>query len=130
MAFFWLKLALYWVCIGFVFPAAQTAHFGLSHGLACSLPLASLIEYNGKKNFKRISIIADALKAERDLIKMKLKLTGFFKELGIKQKLSEYGIYPEKIQPIITSSLSSERSENNIAVFNDSEIKEIIESMF
>lgn len=107
-----------------------TALYGLPHGLACSLPLRLLLGFNGICNFDRVSLFAKILGAEPSLASMKEGIDGLFYKLGISMRLSDYGVSRKDAHEIYKAVLSSERTDNNIAQLDQSDLKALIDGLF
>lgn len=107
-----------------------TAHFGLPHGLACSLPLPHLLKFNGDRANKRILIMANALGSDRNVDSMASEITTLFKRLGLSISLSDYGISKHKSELIANSAITSGRADNNIVEINHQDIVGLIELLF
>ena len=107
-----------------------TSYFGLPHGLACSLPLTSLIEFNGTQCFERIKIMARALKAEKTVESMKNNLANFFKKIDIPLSLASYGINKRNAQMIIDHAITPDRADNNIVSISKTDLERIVTSLF
>lgn len=107
-----------------------TAHFGLPHGLACSLPLSHILKINGNKSFERIKIIAKALRADVTVESMLLQINKLFNKLGVSQNLSDYKIDRNQAELILSLAYTPGRFDNNVVLFNDDDIRDIIYSLF
>lgn len=107
-----------------------TAHFGLPHGLACSLPLSHLIELNGVKDFERVKIMAESLRSDMNVESMKKNINLLFRKLGISTRLRDYGISANNIAKICESAITPGRADNNIAKISQSDIITLVNMMF
>jgi len=107
-----------------------TAHFGLPHGLACSLPLPHLLKFNGDRANERILIMANALGSDKNVDSMAFEITTLFKRLGLSTRLSDYGINKHKSELIAKSAITPGRSDNNIVEINHQDIVDLIELLF
>ncbi|MCK5509073.1 MAG: phosphonoacetaldehyde reductase [Desulfobacterales bacterium] len=107
-----------------------TAYFGLPHGLACSLPLSHLIEFNGTKNFERVKIMAESLGNNMNVESMRKSVILLFRKLGISTHLKDYGISENDIKKICESAISPGRADNNITKINQNDIMTLVKMMF
>lgn len=107
-----------------------TAHFGLPHGLACSLPLPHLLKFNGDRANERILIMANALGSDRDVDSMASDITTLFKRLGLSPYLSDYGINKDKSELIVNSAITPGRADNNFVEIKQTELADLIERLF
>jgi len=107
-----------------------TAHFGIPHGLACSLPLLHLLKFNGTRNLERVENIAKALNTEKKLHAMIKALENFFRAIGISPYLSKYGVNRDQVHLIMKTGLISERAKNNIVNVNSNELFMILEDLY
>jgi phosphonate metabolism-associated iron-containing alcohol dehydrogenase len=107
-----------------------TAHFGLPHGLACSLPLPHILRFNGKKTFERIEIMAKALDTDKTSEAMASEITRLFELLGISPHLTDYGIFNSNHELISKSAVTPGRADNNILDVVESDIRALIMELF
>jgi phosphonate metabolism-associated iron-containing alcohol dehydrogenase len=107
-----------------------TAHFGLPHGLASSLPLPHLIEFNGAKNFERVKLMAESLGSDINVEAMKKSVILLFIKLGVSTHLKDYGISENDVKKISESGISHGRADNNIAKINQRDILALVKKMF
>ena len=107
-----------------------TTHFGLPHGLACSLPLVQILKFNAVESADRIKIMAKALRADATVESMASELTKLFERLGLHLNLSYYGIDNSCVELISDLAYTSERTDNNISSINRNDIETIVRSLF
>ena len=107
-----------------------TAHFGLPHGLACSLPLIPILKFNAIKSSDRINIMAKAIKADTTISSMEAELTKLFEKSGISLNLADYGIDESQAGVICDQAYTPERADNNISSINQDDIENIVHSLF
>lgn len=69
-----------------------TAHFGLPHDLACTLPLRHVLRFNGKRAAERIGIMAETLGTDQTSESMTSEIMRLFERLGVSPHLTDYGI--------------------------------------
>lgn len=107
-----------------------TAHFGLPHGLACSLPLPHLLKINGHHAFDRVKLIADALKVDINAEELSDKINKLFIDLKVPSHLSYYGISENDLEVIVYSVMASVKLNNNIVSLKNDELMMLIESLY
>lgn len=107
-----------------------TAHLGIPHGLACSLPLPYLLKYNGNRYAERVKIMADPLRVEADIDIMSSEIIRIFRLLEIPMSLDEYQISQDQFDLIAESAITPGRADNNIAEINKNELRKLVEDVF
>ena len=107
-----------------------TANYGLPHGLACSLTLPSLLEFNGTRRFDRIKQMAAALKSEVDIRSMVNSLKDLFRDIDVSLRLTDYGISRADTEMIVATAITPERAGNNIAHIGKDDLSSLIKSLF
>jgi phosphonate metabolism-associated iron-containing alcohol dehydrogenase len=107
-----------------------TANYGLPHGLACSLTLPSLLEFNGTRRFDRIKQMAAALDSEVDIHAMVKNLKGLFRDINVSLCLADHGISREDVEIIVDSAITPERADNNIVDIGKDDLSFLIKSLF
>ena len=108
-----------------------TAHFGLPHGLACSLPLPYILRFNGKRAAERIGIMAEAIGADQTSESMASEITRLFDLLDVSRHLADYGIDGiGNKQLILKSAFTPGRADNNIVEINHQDLIGLIENLF
>jgi len=108
-----------------------TAHFGLPHGLACSLPLPHILRFNGKRAAERIGIMAEAIGADQTSESMASEITRLFDLLDVSRHLADYGIDGiGNRQLILKSAFTPDRADNNIVEINHQDLIGLIENLF
>jgi len=93
-----------------------TTHFGIAHGNACSLTLPDVMEFNALRS-EKINRITPLYGPER--------LRELFGEVGLKTKLSEFGIKREDI-PLIADGVLISRLEVNIVEMRKEDVVVIL----
>jgi alcohol dehydrogenase len=84
-----------------------TVHFGVAHGNACSLTLPEVMEFNALRS-EKINRITQLYGPD--------KLRELFKDVGLKTKLSEFGIKKEDIPLIADGVLTSTLEINMVEI--------------
>jgi len=107
-----------------------TAHFGLPHGLACSLPLPHLLKFNGDRASERILIMAKALGSDMNVNHMAFAIIKLFERVGVSLCLVDYGIDKNKAELIANLAVTPGRADNNIAAFSQHNLLTLVESLF
>ncbi len=107
-----------------------TAHFGLPHGLACSLPLPHVLkmyrDYLGSKEEEDGS----KPRSKQPIGVTEQELVNFFYKLGISLNLKEYGISIADLKTIMNDCFTPERASNYIFETSLEDIQKIILSMY
>ncbi len=119
-----------------------TAHFGVPHGVAVFLTLPSVMEFNAmvsdvdcidkrgcefvKKSLSELSMHLAGSSDVKSGIKF---LKGFYKRLGISDKLSDYGVLQSDIDNVIISEINPERMKNNPRLVAKADVISILESI-
>jgi alcohol dehydrogenase len=93
-----------------------TVHFGVSHGNACALTLPEVMEFNALRS-EKINRITQIYGPE--------KMRELFREVGLRTKLSEFGIRKEDI-PLILEGVVASTLETNIVEMKKEDIAEIL----
>lgn len=107
-----------------------TAYFGLSHGLACSLPLPHILEFNGTNHFERVKIMAKPLAANPTVESMKQSINSFFKKVGVSLHLCDYGVSEREAKKIADSAITPGRADNNIVDIDQDDIITLAKLLF
>jgi phosphonate metabolism-associated iron-containing alcohol dehydrogenase len=107
-----------------------TAHFGLPHGLACSLPLPHILRFNGKRSPKRVTVMAEALGSDISVQSMASEIIRLFERLGVSPHLADYGIDSGNSELILKSAFTSGRADNNIVEIDHQDLVSLIEFLF
>jgi len=93
-----------------------TVHFGVAHGNACSITLPEVMEFNALHS-EKINRITQLYGPER--------LRELFREVGLKMRLSEFGIRKEDIG-LIADGVVTSTLENNLVEMRKEDIVEIL----
>jgi phosphonate metabolism-associated iron-containing alcohol dehydrogenase len=93
-----------------------TVHFNVPHGNACSLTLPEVMEFNALKS-EKINRITQVYGPE--------KLRELFKEVGLKTKLSEFGVKSSDV-PLLLEGVISSTLEMNIVEMRKSDIEVLL----
>lgn len=93
-----------------------TVHFDVPHGNACSITLPEVMEFNALRS-EKINRITQLYGPE--------KMRELFKEVGLRTKLSEFGIKKEDI-PLILNGVVPSTLENNIVEMKNEDIVGIL----
>ncbi len=105
-----------------------TLRYGIPHGIACSMPLFSLLEINKKKmgsKFDRLLMKCEVKNSEelekkiKDSIKNKIPFS-----------LSEFGVDRKDIPGLVKESFTKERMANNVTDLTDYDVKKILEDIY
>ncbi len=107
-----------------------TAHFGIPHGLACSLPLPHLLKFNGDRAGERILIMAKALGSDMDVDYMAFAITKLFERIGVSPCLADYGINKNKAELIANSAVTPGRADNNLVAFSQDNLLTLVKNLF
>lgn len=104
-----------------------TLLFGIPHGLAVSLTLGEVLKRN-KEYIEDYDLFLDAWKATTadDITNW---IDDVSKDIQV-LKLSEFDVKREDIENIIDLTFTGGRMDNNPIVFNEKEIKEILETVY
>lgn len=102
----------------------MTLHFGIEHGIACSLPLPYIMDYLEKR-----AAIPKAILSVNKWISAK-SLKNLFNTLHIPCNLNGHSIAQEDAQKIIDNCIHPGRSDNFILDLNTNEAAQIIQSMW
>ncbi|MDD4957672.1 MAG: iron-containing alcohol dehydrogenase [Candidatus Omnitrophica bacterium] len=106
-----------------------TVGFGIPHGVACMLTLGEMLLFNAKEESGKIRVLCDVMgcpgpEEAREMITM--IMTG----LGVKTRLSEYGITPGDIEYILDRGFTPERMLNNPVHVSRDDLRSILERIF
>jgi len=105
-----------------------TIRYGIPHGIACSLPLLSLLRIN-----------KDAIDKELNLIIKKLKMSGISElEDRIKQipggilkfNLKSWGVAQTDLNDLVEQSFTKDRMDNNIKLLSKNDIRIILKKIY
>jgi alcohol dehydrogenase len=96
-----------------------TTNFGVAHGNACSLTLPEVMEFNALRS-EKINRITQLYGPE--------KMRELFKEIGLKTRLSDFGIRKEDI-PLIADGVVASTLESNIVEMKKEDIVAILEKI-
>ncbi|RAP47421.1 MAG: hypothetical protein BZ135_02260 [Methanosphaera sp. rholeuAM6] len=104
-----------------------TLLFGIPHGLAVSLTLGEVLKRN-KEYIEDYDLFLDAWKATTadDITSW---IDDVSKDIQV-LKLSEFDVKREDIENIIDLTFTGGRMDNNPIIFNEKEIKEILETVY
>ena len=105
-----------------------TAHFGVPHGIASSIPLLPLLEINGPKIEDSLSSLLQ-LTGLRDLNHLKKKIESIPKPI-LKYRLSEWGVKKEDLGWIVTQCFTKDRMDNNAVTLTASDVRGVLESIY
>ena len=105
-----------------------TVHFGVPHGLACSLTLTSFMKYNSKVAEDRILEISRILNlgSIEECIE---KIEEIILKLKVPRKLSEVGIQKKDIETIVEKGFRPDRAINNPRKVTKKDLKIILEEL-
>lgn len=120
----------------------MTSHFGIPHGIAVflTLPFVSALNYAVTPEN-----VQDGMTVEQVRASFKLILESFgvrtvdryvqalrlvMRELGIKQRLSDYGIKKENIPLLAANAITKGRSDNNPRKADSNLVQRILESVY
>ncbi len=105
-----------------------TAHFGVPHGIASSMPLLPLLEINRPKIEDSLSSLLQ-LTGFRDLNHLKKKIESIPKPI-LKYSLREWGVKKEDLGWIITQCFTKDRMDNNVVILTEPDVRGILESIY
>ena len=105
-----------------------TAHFGIPHGIACSMPLRPLLEINRIKIQPKLDLILEHLDfTDSDQIWTSLEQSLVGK---VKFRLRDYGIDRNDLTWIKDECFTKGRMENNIIELSADDVESILDAMF
>jgi len=119
-----------------------TAYFNIPHGHACGLTLGEFLVYNSqvsekdcndkrgveyvKGTIKEISIILNS----ETLEKARERIKRLMENIGLKTKLSKFGLNQEDLQVVIDNGFAPERMNNNPRLVTKESLQNILKSIF
>jgi phosphonate metabolism-associated iron-containing alcohol dehydrogenase len=105
-----------------------TVHFGVPHGLACSLTLPSFIRYNSMTDEGRILNMVNAVGFDT-IEDFSVKIKDMINKLKLPTKLSEVGIGRGNIELIVEEGFRPDRAANNPREVTTDNLREILNSI-
>ena len=105
-----------------------TVHFGVPHGLACSLTLPSFIRFNSGTDQNRVLTMANEV-GYKTIEEFVLKIEEIISGAKLPTRLSGVGIKSENIDLIIKEGFRSDRAANNPKEVKANDLKEILSSI-
>ena len=105
-----------------------TVHFGVPHGLACSLTLPSFIRYNSMTDEGRILNMVNAVGFDT-IEDFSVKIKDMINKLKLPTKLSEVGIGRGNIELIVEEGFRQDRAANNPREVTTDNLREILNSI-
>lgn len=102
-----------------------TAHFGVTHGLACSLTLPSFIKFNSEVVKKRIFNIAATMGVENTEQCIK-KVEELIANVELPDKLEDVGVEGTDIELIIREGFRPDRAGNNPRAVTEEDLRQIL----
>ncbi|NYZ79501.1 iron-containing alcohol dehydrogenase [Candidatus Micrarchaeota archaeon] len=108
-----------WTCAAHAISYPLTINFGVAHGNACSLTLPEVMEFNALRS-EKINRITQLYGPE--------KMRELFKEIGLKTRLSEFGIKKDDI-PLIADGVVASTLETNLVEMKKEDIITMLEKI-
>lgn len=105
-----------------------TAHFGIPHGIACSLSLIPLLSINALRIEKPLASILKRLSMD-DLEELR-KIINEIPETGIKYSLHEWGVKHNDLEWLVDLTFTKERMDNNIVELTEDNVRWILEEIY
>lgn len=113
------------ICHSISYPL--TAHFGLSHGLACAFTMPAVLRHNLSVDDGRFTDLAEVLvgngASEEDLVNLFGKL---YSELGVRRAVASYIPSLNELLQLKDEMLTPERANNTLAAVTHSMITDIL----
>lgn len=104
-----------------------TAFFGIPHGIACSMTLRSIMNYNYPSIKNKIRILLDQLKL--DSIEEVWVIIHSVTKNRIKFSLREYGVTPNDLDLLVSKSFNKDRMGNNLSKITSTYIQKILKEV-
>lgn len=105
-----------------------TAHFGVAHGHACALTLASFVRFNGPALKDKGAPLLRRFEVS-DYDAMALKIESMMKSSGLEASLSKLGIGPVEEEIIIRDGFRPDRVKNNPRPLSVEELRSMLKAL-
>jgi len=106
-----------------------TLNFGIPHGIACALTLASFLEFNAEVMAQRAVVLAGAMNA-RTPREAANNIRRLMKAVGVATRLRDYGLKESDVGTIIKEGFTPSRIANNPAEITEEQLRKMLMDIF